>query len=116
MMFDVDPTLGAGKTVAVVDAFGYQELEADLAVYRTQYGLPACTVASGCLTILNSEGQTSPLAADTDSMWIEETGLDVDMVSAACPLCKIVVVQAAGEGLDGLQIGQLVAAKLNVDA
>jgi hypothetical protein len=116
MMFDVDPTLGAGKTVALVDAFGYQELEADLAVYRSQFNLPACTVASGCLTILNSDGQTSPLGSDTDQGWIQETALDVDMVSAACPLCKIVVVQAAAAGVDGLQIGQLIAAKLDVDA
>ncbi len=116
MMFDVDPTLGAGKTVAIVDAYGYQELEADLAVYRMQFGLPACSVASGCLTILNSNGQTTPLLPDTDQGWIQETALDVDMVSAACPLCKIVVIQAGAAGVDGLQIGQLIAAKLDVDA
>jgi hypothetical protein len=116
MMFDVDPTLGAGKTVAVVDAFGYQELEADLAVYRQQYGLPPCTVASGCLTILNSNGQTAPLAPDTDQGWIGETALDVQMVSAACPMCKIVVIQSNAAGVSGLEIGQLIAAKLSVDA
>src|SRR6185503_21015207 len=116
MMFDVDPTLGAGKTVAVVDAFGYQELEADLAVYRQQYGLPPCAVASGCLTILNSNGQTAPLAPDTDQGWIGETALDVQMVSAACPMCKIVVIQSNAAGVSGLEIGQLIAAKLSVDA
>lgn len=116
MMFNVDPTLGAGKTIAIVDAFGYQELEADLAMYRQQYGLPACTVASGCLTILNAQGETSPLAPDTDQSWIQETSLDVQMVSAACPQCKIVVIQAAAAGVSGLEIGQLIAAKLSVDA
>ena len=116
MMFNVDPTLGAGKTIAIVDAYGYQELEADLAVYRQQYGLPACSVASGCLTILNSNGQASPLLPDSDQGWIQETALDVQMVSAACPQCKIVVVQAAAAGVAGLEIGQLIAAKLAVDA
>ncbi len=117
MMFDVDATLGSGKTVAIVDAYGYTELEADLAVYRMQYGLPACSVASGCLTIYNSVGQTSPLLPDSpDPGWIQETALDVDMVSAACPLCKIIVVQADAPGLEGLQVGQLTAAKQSPDA
>jgi uncharacterized protein (TIGR03382 family) len=116
MMFDIDPTRGAGTTVAVVDAYGYQELEADLTVYRSQFGLPPCSVASGCLTILNSDGQPSPLDPDSDPMWIVESALDVDMVSAACPMCKIVAIQAEGAGLEGLQVGQLVAASMNVDA
>ncbi|HEY3805870.1 MAG TPA: hypothetical protein VGL61_24850 [Kofleriaceae bacterium] len=115
MMYDVDPTLGAGRTIAIVDAYGYTELEADLAAYRSQYSLPPCSVASGCLTILNSAGQTTPLLPDTDDGWIEETALDVDMISAACPMCKIVVVQTDGPGLQGLQVGQLVAAKQWVD-
>src|SRR5690606_6856160 len=34
---------GAGETVAVVAAFDNPNVEADLAVYREQYGLPPCT-------------------------------------------------------------------------
>ena len=49
-----------------------------------------------------------------DAGWIGETALDVDMVSAACPKCKIVVVQAGAAGNAGLEIGQLAATKLGV--
>src|SRR3954451_10261231 len=34
---------GAGQTIAIVDAYDDPSAEADLAIYREQYGLPACT-------------------------------------------------------------------------
>src|SRR5262249_2702223 len=74
-------------------------------------GLPACTSASGCLKIVNQMGQTSPLPA-ANTGWAQETALDVDMASAACPKCKILVVQADDEMGDGLMIGQQTAATL----
>jgi hypothetical protein len=113
-MYNVDPSLGEGLTIAVIDAFGYQDLESDLATYRSQFGLPACAVASGCLTILNNAGDTTPLLGDSDTGWIVETALDVQMVSAICPKCKIVVVQTNGGG-NGLEVGQIVARALDVD-
>jgi len=113
-MYNVDASLGDGLTIAVIDAFGYQDLESDLATYRAQFGLPACTVASGCLTILNNAGETTPLLADSDTGWIGETALDVQMVSAICPKCKIVVVQTDGAG-KGLEVGQIVAKAQAVD-
>lgn len=113
-MYHIDPNLGDGVTVAVVDAYGYDELESDLAVYRAQYGLPECKLATGCLTIFNNNGDTTPLAHDSDQGWIGETALDVDMVSAACPRCKIVVVQAASPG-GGLEVGQSVVRGKPVD-
>jgi len=39
---------GSGRIVAIVDAFDLATAAADLAIYRAQFGLPACTVASGC--------------------------------------------------------------------
>lgn len=48
-----------GRTVAIVDAYGYTDLERDLGVYRSQFGLPACTKASGCLKVVNQTGGTS---------------------------------------------------------
>ncbi|MEO6775969.1 MAG: S8 family serine peptidase [Kofleriaceae bacterium] len=113
-MYGVDPSLGDGLTIAVIDAFGYEDLESDLATYRAQFGLPPCTIASGCLTILNNAGATAPLLADSDTGWIGETALDVQMVSAICPKCKIVVVQTDGAG-KGLEVGQIVARALAVD-
>ncbi|GAA2624438.1 S53 family peptidase [Paractinoplanes durhamensis] len=95
------PAGGTGRTVAIVDAFTDPTLEADLAVYRSTYGLPACTVTGGCLRIVNQDGATTPLPAP-DPGWALEQALDVDMVSAACPACKILVVQAVSNGFDDL--------------
>jgi subtilase family serine protease len=84
---------GAGQTIGIADAFSTPHLASDLAVYRKDYGLPPCTTASGCLRIVNQEGDPSPLPhADPLGWGVEET-LDVSMVSAACPLCKIIVVE-----------------------
>jgi len=81
-------------TIAIIDAYGYTNLEADLAVYRSQYGLGACTTANGCFKKVNGSGQTSPLPT-ADSGWAGEISLDVDMVSAVCPNCHILLVEAA---------------------
>lgn len=86
-------TAGTGMTVAVVDAFDLPTAEADLAAYRTQYGLPACTVANACFQKVNQNGLTSPLPAP-DAGWGTEIALDIDMVSAACPNCNILLVEA----------------------
>ena len=101
-------------TVAIVDAYGYTAIESDLAAYRMQYGLPPCTIASGCLKVVNQTGQTAPLPVNppkTDD-WTVETALDIDMVSAACPLCNILVVQATDSAGDGLFLAQNAAAAL----
>ncbi|SDP20070.1 Serine protease, subtilase family [Nakamurella panacisegetis] len=79
--------------VFVIDAFGYAGAEADLAAYRAQYGLRPCTTASGCLQILNQDGDPQPPPAGS-SGWVQETALDLDMVSATCPYCQITLIQA----------------------
>jgi MYXO-CTERM domain-containing protein len=107
------PATSGAQTVAIVDAFGYSSLEADLATYRSQYGLPACTTANGCLKIVNQAGAaTLPAQAPTTDDWTIETALDVDMASAGCPKCKILVVQADDDTGNGLQIAQNTAASL----
>jgi hypothetical protein len=88
-------TKGAGQTIGIVDAFSTPHLASDLAVYRKQYGLPPCTTASGCLRIVNQQGKASPLPRPDPTGWGVEETLDVSMVSAACPLCKIIVVEGA---------------------
>ena len=87
---------GTGQTIAVVDAYNDPDAAADLAVYRTQYGLPACTVASGCFKIVSETGSTTALPpnAPASDDWTAEESLDVDMVSAVCPNCHIVLVEA----------------------
>ncbi len=94
--------LGAGTTVAITGLGGYSAAESDLAAYRAMYGLPACKIKTGCLTIVNEEGNPSPLPPDNHGWW-GESALDMDMVSAACPLCKILYVEAnTNEDIAGL--------------
>jgi subtilase family serine protease len=85
-------TNGGGRTVAIVDAYDDPNAEADLGVYRSQYGLPACTTANGCFRKVNQNGGTGYPASD--SGWGQEISLDLDMVSAICPRCKILLVEA----------------------
>ena len=96
--------VGSGTpTVAIVDAFAYPHAEADLSVYRAQYGLPACTTASGCLTIVGQTGGKPPSRVDTG--WDQEQALDLDMVSAACPNCHILLVEASSASFSNLWTG-----------
>jgi hypothetical protein len=83
---------GAGQTVAIVDAYDDPNAEADLAVYRRQFGLPACTSADGCFRKVDQRGGTRyPIR---DYVWAQEISLDLDMVSAAAPLAHLVLIEA----------------------
>ncbi|MCX4745897.1 putative Ig domain-containing protein [Kitasatospora sp. NBC_01287] len=105
---------GTGQTVAVVDAFDDPNAASDLNAYRSQFGLPACS--SGCFTKVNQSGQTSPLPspAPASDDWTGEEALDVDMVSAICPNCHIILVEASSESNDDL--GTAVNAAVNLGA
>ena len=112
--YHLDQTKGSGQTVATVDAYGYVQAASDLAAYRKAAGLPPCTPASGCLRIVNQEGQAAPLPApntDPNNDWRGEQALDLDAISAACPKCKIVMVQTNNNTSNNLAIGATVAAQ-----
>jgi hypothetical protein len=83
------------QTIAVSIAFRTPKLAKYLKIYREHYGLPPCGTASGCLRIVNQHGKARPAAPDgTGSGWDLEVTLDVSMISAACPQCRILVVEA----------------------
>lgn len=86
---------GTGVTVAIVDAYDDPNAESDLAVYRSQFGLPACTTSNGCFTKVQ-------LGKRANNGWAEEEALDVDMVSAICPNCHIMLVEAASNSFANL--------------
>jgi N-acetylneuraminic acid mutarotase len=103
------PPGGAGETVAIVDAYDDPTAESDLAVYRQQYGLPACTTANGCFKKIDQRGGTTyPLP---NSGWSGEISLDVDMVSAICPSCDILLVESDDSSMTnlGAAVNQAVA-------
>ncbi|MGY4962630.1 putative Ig domain-containing protein [Streptomyces sp. 900105245] len=91
--YNLPSTGGSGLTVAVVDAYNDPNAESDLATYRSTYGLSACTKASGCFKQVGQTGSTTSLPAN-DTGWAGEEALDLDMVSAVCPNCNIVLVEA----------------------
>jgi len=97
-------TGGVGQTIAIVDAYDNPNAYNDLTAYRLQFGLPPCTTTTGCFRKVNQNGQPSPLPAGNVG-WGQEIALDLDMTSAICPNCSIVLVEANSAGF-----GDLIAA------
>ena len=83
-------------------------------MYRAQFGLPACASATGCLTIVNQAGKSAPLpaAAPAGDDWTLNAALALDGVSATCPSCKLLLVEADDDVGEGLYLSQAIAARL----
>jgi len=96
--YNLNVSGGSGLTVAIVDAYDDPNAAANLASYRSYFGIPAC--GTGCFTKVNQRGGTTYPAADTG--WSEEISLDLDMVSAICPNCHILLVEADDNSLANL--------------
>jgi hypothetical protein len=90
----------SARIIAIVDAYGYANAEADLNTYRAQYGLAPCTTANGCFIKLDQRGGTAYPRNNTG--WAQEQALDLDMASAMCSGCKIMLVQADSATLANL--------------
>jgi hypothetical protein len=102
-------TAGGSDTVAIVDADDDPNAESDLATYRATYGLPACTSADGCFAKVNEHGAATPLPAPSSS-WETEISLDLDAVSALCPNCHILLVEANTTSLSDMDTAMATAA------
>jgi len=109
--YELPKSGGAGTTVALVDAYDAPAVESDLAVYRKQFGLPACTSANGCFRKVGQSGKSTSLPA-SDEGWAQEISLDVEMVSAACPACTILLVEADSDSMEDLGAAENSAVKL----
>jgi len=107
-------TAGSGETVAIVDAYDDPNAESDLGVYRSTFGLPACTTANGCFKKVNQSGGTKYPRANGG--WAQEISLDLDMVSAVCPNCHIILVEASSSSLTNLGTAVNEAASLHANA
>jgi subtilase family serine protease len=100
--YKLNVTSGANQTIAIVDAYDSPTAESDLATYRSQNNLPACT-SSGpnpCFRKIDQRGGTSYPNANTG--WAQEISLDLDMASAICPNCKILLVEADSNSFNDL--------------
>lgn len=88
--FDQVSNQGDGQVIGIVDAFDVPTVEADLGVFDSAFGLPACTIANGCLTVVYATG-TQP---SQNANWSVETSLDVQWAHAIAPNARIVLVEA----------------------
>ncbi|HEX4222416.1 MAG TPA: S53 family peptidase [Pseudonocardiaceae bacterium] len=111
--YELPATGGANQTVAIVDAGDDATAEADLGVYRTTYGLPACTTADGCFRKVDEQGKAGPLP--TNQGWGIEISLDLDMVSSACPACHILLVEGDSASFDDLGTSENTAVALGAN-
>jgi subtilase family serine protease len=95
---------GVGQVVAIVDAYNDPNALSDVNTYRAQFGtpaLPTCTNPSPalssthpCFSKVNQKGQASSYPKNNGG-WSQEISLDLDMVSAVCPNCSILLVEAS---------------------
>jgi subtilase family serine protease len=96
--FDLLTNQGAGQTIGIVDAYDDPNIEADLAVFGKQFGLPSCTTANGCFRKVYAAGRKPA----TDANWSMEIALDVEWAHAMAPQAKIVLVEAASNRMSDL--------------
>ena len=105
--------------MAVIAAYGYPNAERDLGVYRSTFGLPPCTTANGCF---GRYGQNGGPPDDTSGLgpnglfWQMESALDIEMVSAMCGKCRVILVEANTDSYADLGAAVNTAANLGAKA
>jgi hypothetical protein len=104
-------TGGVGQTVAVATAYDDATAETDMGIYRSEYGIPTCTTANGCFSKVDANGGTN-YPAPGPGGWSVTDAEELDVISAACPNCHILLVEAAQPQIpttvSGTGIGQAV--------
>ncbi|HEU5033633.1 MAG TPA: hypothetical protein VFT62_02635 [Mycobacteriales bacterium] len=103
----------SGPTVAIVDAYDDPNAAADLATYRSQMGLPPC--GADCFKKVNQSGKVGSYPR-ANGGWAQEISLDLDMVSAACPTCHILLVEATSASFNNLATAVNTAANMGAVA
>lgn len=101
---------GRGETVAIVDAYRDPDAARNLASYRRHFGLGSCPTSSGCLRIVNQDGRSGPLPKK-NANWAVEESLDLDMVSAICPRCRLLLVEARSSSTGSMGTAEKAAAR-----
>jgi hypothetical protein len=62
--------------------------------------------------VVNASGRSQPLPPSGDAGWADETALDVEMVAAICPNCRIVLFEANSSSLASLGAAENSAARV----
>ncbi len=112
------------KVIAIVSAYHSESAFQDITDYRAMYNLGPmdhCTdpkepgmvgtiltaVPSGkapCFMQVDQKGAAVGYAQTDDEGWAQETALDIEMATAMCPNCSILLVEAKNASLDNLNI------------
>ena len=106
---------GTGQTIAIVDAYDDPDIFQAVDAFDNQFGLTSSGPtlfdqygpASSFLTVLNQNGQSTPLpetdpsGPGTDNWEVEES-LDVEWVHAIAPGAQIILVEANSQSLSDL--------------
>ena len=109
--YNIPGTGGSGQTVAIVDAWDDTHANADLEKYREKYEseFSPCTEENKCFKKINQIGEEKNYVKpgekeeeEEQNHWDIEISLDIDMVSAVCPECHILLVEANNAGLSNL--------------
>lgn len=96
--FDKVASQGQGEVIGIVDAYDDPNAESDLAVFSSQFGLPACTSGNGCFRKVYSNGR-KPAA---NSNWAIEMALDIEWAHAIAPKATIVLVETPSNSFSDL--------------
>ncbi|QUQ65835.1 S53 family peptidase [Kutzneria sp. CA-103260] len=114
---------GAGQTIAIVDAYDDPTAFADVNVYRAQYGIPALasctpsTIRSSTTACFAKSDQSGGVRYPrANGGWAQEVSLDLDMASAICPQCNVLLVEAGSASLANLGTAVNTAVKLGANA
>jgi hypothetical protein len=113
--YKLPETGGKESTIAIIDPYNDPSANADLKVYRKEYGLPECSEEKKCFTKVNSNGEAGSYPMN-ERYWSEEISLDLDMVSAACGECHILLVEASSESHAAMGAAEEEAVKLKASA
>jgi hypothetical protein len=109
---------GNGKTVAIIGVNDYPNAEADLAAYRSQYTQSPCTSASGCFKRVAQDGTTNYPPVDGPGCYGANgiAALDLQLVSATCPDCKLLLVEVTSASDDNFATAVQTAVTLGAAA
>lgn len=119
------------KVIAIVSAYHSESAFQDLKDYRAMYNLGVmdhCTdpktpgmvgtvlteVPGGknpCFMQVDQGGRAVGYAQTDDPGWAQETALDIEMATAICPNCSILLVEAKNASLDNLNLAVGAAAQ-----
>jgi subtilase family serine protease len=90
--FSTSTKSGAGKTIAIVDAYDDPNAAGDLNAFSQQWGLPQCNSSNPCFSKVNQAGATTYPAGN--SSWDLEMSLDIEWAHALAPAATILLVEA----------------------